>query len=62
MSRHMKTIIINGPLDVGKTTIEKHIADHYSGTAFINGDWHMDTAEYLNSKPDSRKILGGQMT
>ena len=38
----MKVIILNGPMGVGKTTVGKYIADHYPGTAFIDGDWCLD--------------------
>ncbi len=45
----MKVIIINGPMGVGKTTVGKFIADHFPGTAFIDGDWCMDIHPFIGN-------------
>lgn len=39
----MRVIVINGPMGVGKTTVGRYIADSCAGTAFIDGDWCMDS-------------------
>ena len=52
---HMKVIIINGPMGVGKTTVGKYIADHYPGTAFIDGDWCMDIHPFVGN-PETRAM------
>ena len=46
----MKVIVINGPMGVGKTTTGRYIADRYSGTAFIDGDWCMDIHPFVGSR------------
>ncbi len=46
----MKVIIINGPMGVGKTTVGKRIADRYTGTAFIDGDWCMDLHPFVGNR------------
>ena len=46
----MKVIVLNGPMGVGKTTVGKYIADHYPGTAFIDGDWCMDIHPFVGSQ------------
>ena len=46
----MKVIILNGPMGVGKTTVGKYIADHYSGTAFIDGDWCLDLHPFVGNR------------
>lgn len=51
----MKVIIINGPMGVGKTTVGKYIADHYPGTAFIDGDWCMDIHPFVGN-PETRAM------
>ena len=43
-------IILNGPMGVGKTTVGKYIADHYSGTAFIDGDWCLDLHPFVGNR------------
>ena len=63
MNRHMKlaedemnktnqkkVIILNGPMGVGKTTVGKYIADHNSGTAFIDGDWCLDIHPFVGNQ------------
>jgi len=40
---NIKVIIINGPMGVGKTVTGKLIAEKHPGTAFIDGDWCMDS-------------------
>lgn len=45
----MKTIIINGPMGVGKTTVGKYIAEKYPGTAFIDGDWCLDIHPFVGN-------------
>ena len=52
---HMKVIIINGPMGVGKTTVGKYIADHHPGTAFIDGDWCMDIHPFVGN-PETRAM------
>ena len=51
----MKVIIINGPMGVGKTTVGKTSADHYPGTAFIDGDWCMDIHPFVGN-PETRAM------
>ena len=46
----MKVIILNGPMGVGKTTVGKYIADHYPGTAFIDGDWCLDLHPFVGNR------------
>ena len=46
----MKIVIINGPMGVGKTVTGKYIADQYSGTAFIDGDWCMDLHPFVGNE------------
>ena len=46
----MKVIVINGPMGVGKTTTGRYIADRYSGTAFIDGDWCMDIHPFVGNR------------
>ena len=46
----MKVIILNGPMGVGKTTVGKYIADHYPGTAFIDGDWCLDIHPFVGNQ------------
>ena len=46
----MKVIIINGPMGVGKTTVGKYIADHNTGTAFIDGDWCLDIHPFVGNR------------
>ena len=46
----MEVIIINGPMGVGKTTVGKYIADHFPGTAFIDGDWCMDIHPFIGNQ------------
>ena len=46
----MKVIIINGPLGVGKTTVGKYIAEKYTGTAFIDGDWCLDIHPFVGNR------------
>ncbi|MDE7292186.1 MAG: AAA family ATPase [Treponemataceae bacterium] len=46
----MKVIIINGPMGVGKTTVGKHIAEKYAGTAFIDGDWCLDIHPFVGNR------------
>ena len=46
----MKVIILNGPMGVGKTTVCKYIADHYPGTAFIDGDWCLDLHPFVGNR------------
>ena len=46
----MKVIILNGPMGVGKTTVGRHIAGRYPGTAFIDGDWCMDIHPFVGSR------------
>ena len=45
----MKVILINGPMGVGKTTVGRCIADHFPGTAFIDGDWCMDIHPFIGN-------------
>ncbi len=45
----MRVIIINGPMGVGKTTVGKYIAENYSGTAFIDGDWCFDLHPFVGN-------------
>ena len=46
----MKVIIINGPMGVGKTTVGKYIAEKYTGTAFIDGDWCLDIHPFVGNR------------
>jgi hypothetical protein len=46
----MKVIILNGPMGVGKTIVGKYIADHYPGTAFIDGDWCLDLHPFVGNR------------
>ena len=46
----MEALILNGPMGVGKTTLGKYIADRFSGTAFIDGDWCMDLHPFVGSR------------
>ena len=46
----MKVIVINGPMGVGKTTVGGFIAEKYSGTAFIDGDWCMDIHPFVGNR------------
>ena len=46
----MDVILLNGPMGVGKTTVGKHLADSYPGTAFIDGDWCMDLHPFVGSR------------
>ena len=46
----MKVIIINGPIGVGKTTVGKYIAEKYTGTAFIDGDWCFDMHPFVGNR------------
>ena len=42
----MNVIVINGPMEIGKTTVGTYIADSNPGTAFIDVDWCMDLYGY----------------
>lgn len=46
----MKAIVINGPMEVGKTTIGKYIADQHEGTAFIDGHWCLDIHPFIGNR------------
>lgn len=46
----MKVVIINGPMGVGKTTVGKYIAEKYTGTAFIDGDWCLDIHPFVGNR------------
>jgi shikimate kinase len=46
----MKVILINGPMGVGKTVTGKCIAEKNPGTAFIDGDWCMDTHPFVGNR------------
>ena len=46
----MKLIMINGPMGVGKSTVGKYIADHHTGTAFIDGDWCLDLHPFVGNR------------
>ena len=46
----MEVLILSGPMGVGKTTLGKYIADRFSGTAFIDGDWCMDLHPFVGSR------------
>ena len=52
----MKVIILNGPMGVGKTAVGKYIAEATPGTAFIDGDWCLDTSN-LSIKEVAEKIM-----
>jgi len=45
----MKTVIINGPMGVGKTSVGKYIAEKNAGTAFIDGDWCLDIHPFVGN-------------
>lgn len=45
----MKTVIINGPMGVGKTSVGKYIAQRNAGTAFIDGDWCLDIHPFVGN-------------
>lgn len=46
----MKTVIINGPMGVGKTSVGKYIAAKNMGTAFIDGDWCLDIHPFVGNR------------
>lgn len=37
-------------MGVGKTTVGKYIADKYTGTAFIDGDWCLDIHPFVGNR------------
>lgn len=42
----MDVIVINGTMEIGKTTVGTYITDSNPGSAFIDGDWCMDLYGY----------------
>ena len=42
----MDVIVINGTMEIGKTTVGTYSADSNPGSAFIDGDWCMDLYGY----------------
>ncbi len=46
----MKVIILNGLMGVGKTAVEKYIAEATPRTAFIDGAWCLDIHPFVGNR------------